>query len=113
MANDHFHTQDIPAPSDLERAALAQQCHCTGCANFRNALEDVIVAASQSGMSAPRLAMNVASVVGASIGQLAITNHASDFVDELAARMKPFAEMANRAAQAADLREEASRATRQ
>lgn len=105
MADEYINEQDIPAPSHRELAALAEQCQCGGCKRFRNALERVLVDASQGGMASQRLALNVAAVVGATIGQLAVNDHASDFVDEVAARMKPFAEMANRAAQAADLRE--------
>lgn len=113
MAAEHFTKLDIPTLSDAEQAAIDSQCGCRGCVWFRGAIEAVVVHASQGGMSAPRLAMNLAAVVGTTLGQAADDDHASDFVDEVAAKMKPFAELANRAAQAADLRAATEGATRQ
>ena len=101
------------APTEAEKEALGRLCQCGGCMWFRGALEAVIVHASQNGMKPSVMATNLAAVGGSTLGQIAEDGHASDFIDEVATRMKPFAELASRGAQAADLRDATEGATRQ
>lgn len=99
------------APTEAEKEALRRLCQCEGCMWFRGALETVIVHASQNGMKSSVMATNFAAVAGSTLGQIAENGHASDFIDEVAERMKPFAELASRGAQAADLRDATDGAT--
>jgi hypothetical protein len=97
-------TADMPELTDAEREILAGMCGCAGCNAFRSALEDLFIKASMDGMSPPCLVRNVAAAAGTTLGQLAEDDGAAALIADVCATMTPFAEMANRAAQAVALR---------